>query len=405
MSGGGIGGTLGGLLGAALAPETGGLSLAIPAITGAAGAAAGGALTGDKNILKDALMGGITSGLGAGFNSLTGDATGIAGSLNGDLPSWLGGASSATNNLIPNAIDGVSGTGTDLGLSLGNAGTGAASTFGPDVSSQFLQAAGGAGNSAATGAATSAAMQGAVGAGTPSIFSNITQWAAKNPLQAAILGNSALTGIQGLIPKKQVNVAQNRANVLASDPNFSNPNLPAYHMQNTATPYSGNWYTYGETPQTPLYNGQLVPGYARGGRVKGYAAGGPMMPPQGMPPLAAPQPSMQQGPVNPLMVKAAHNIGVAIGKHIKGNKMNPLTPPGQVNGPGGGQDDAVPAKLSDGEYIVPSETVSQLGDGSTTAGAKKLDGMVHKIRMHKTGKSSFPPRAKNPLAYIKKAKV
>jgi hypothetical protein len=77
------------------------------------------------------------------------------------------------------------------------------------------------------------------------------------------------------------------------------------------------------------------------------------------------------------------------------------TPTGPVRGKGKGQDDAVPARLSDGEYIVPSEVVSMLGDGSSRAGGKELDKMVTAIRAQKTSKGSgFPPKAKSPLAYI-----
>jgi hypothetical protein len=40
-----------------------------------------------------------------------------------------------------------------------------------------------------------------------------------------------------------------------------------------------------------------------------------------------------------------------------------------------------------------------LGDGSTEAGGRKLQHMVHKVRQHKATKK-FPPKARNPLAYV-----
>ena len=129
------------------------------------------------------------------------------------------------------------------------------------------------------------------------------------------------------------------------------------------------------------------------------------MPPQGAPPpnplmgqAPSAPPMAQNRPVNPLALAAAHKVGIAIGRHLK-KRMQ--TPPGKVHGAGGGQDDAIPARLSDGEYIVPSDAVSKLGDGSTNAGGKKLDQLVHHVRVHKSG-SGFPPKAKNPLAYIPK---
>lgn len=75
-----------------------------------------------------------------------------------------------------------------------------------------------------------------------------------------------------------------------------------------------------------------------------------------------------------------------------------------AKGGGSGRDDTIHAKLSDGEYVMDAETVSLLGDGSTTAGAHKLDEMRAKIREHK-GKSMatgrFSSNAKSPLTYLK----
>lgn len=98
MSGSGIGGTLGTALAIGLAPETGGLSLALPAVGGAAGSALGGALTGDKNLWKDALLGGIGGGISGGINNLAGNPTGLGNifgtgdGISSSLPSWAGGS-------------------------------------------------------------------------------------------------------------------------------------------------------------------------------------------------------------------------------------------------------------------------------------------------------------------------
>lgn len=75
-------------------------------------------------------------------------------------------------------------------------------------------------------------------------------------------------------------------------------------------------------------------------------------------------------------------------------------------GGGTGRSDEIPAKLSDGEYVMDAETVALLGDGSTNAGAKKLDRMRHELRSHKgkaLAKGKFSPNAKSPLAYLKEA--
>jgi hypothetical protein len=39
-----------------------------------------------------------------------------------------------------------------------------------------------------------------------------------------------------------------------------------------------------------------------------------------------------------------------------------------------------PAAISEGEYIVPADVVSMLGDGSTDAGAKRLYAMMDRIK-------------------------
>lgn len=77
-----------------------------------------------------------------------------------------------------------------------------------------------------------------------------------------------------------------------------------------------------------------------------------------------------------------------------------------VRGGGSGRDDTVNARLSDGEYVMDAETVAMLGDGSTDAGAKRLDHMRAQLRKHKgrtLAKGKFSPNAKSPLAYLKGA--
>jgi hypothetical protein len=53
---------------------------------------------------------------------------------------------------------------------------------------------------------------------------------------------------------------------------------------------------------------------------------------------------------------------------------------GPIRGIGGGQDDLIDAKLSDGEYVFSAQDVSDLGDGSNEAGARKLTAMRKLIR-------------------------
>ncbi len=84
----------------------------------------------------------------------------------------------------------------------------------------------------------------------------------------------------------------------------------------------------------------------------------------------------------------------------------PNAGPEPVRGPGGGQDDQVPARLSPGEYVFDADVVSALGDGNNEHGAALLDAMRERIRAHKRSAppDSIPPKAHAPEKYLKKGK-
>jgi hypothetical protein len=54
-----------------------------------------------------------------------------------------------------------------------------------------------------------------------------------------------------------------------------------------------------------------------------------------------------------------------------------------------------PAALSDGEYVIPADVVSHLGNGNSDAGAKVLDAFLDKVRKTRTGKKQQAPQV-NP---------
>jgi len=66
-----------------------------------------------------------------------------------------------------------------------------------------------------------------------------------------------------------------------------------------------------------------------------------------------------------------------------------------LNGDGDGMSDSIPAvingprpqraALADGEFVIPADVVSHLGNGSTKAGAKRLYQMMDKVRMARVG--------------------
>lgn len=71
---------------------------------------------------------------------------------------------------------------------------------------------------------------------------------------------------------------------------------------------------------------------------------------------------------------------------------------GAVQGSDGGMDDSVdaqsdggePVKLSHGEYVIPADVVSMLGDGNTDAGVAMLDQFLGQVREQKYGKDQQP---------------
>jgi hypothetical protein len=74
-----------------------------------------------------------------------------------------------------------------------------------------------------------------------------------------------------------------------------------------------------------------------------------------------------------------------------------------VQGAGTGRSDEIPAMLSDGEYVFDAETVAMLGDGSSKAGAKRLDDFrvqIRKQKGRKLAKGKISHNAKRPEKYM-----
>jgi len=78
-----------------------------------------------------------------------------------------------------------------------------------------------------------------------------------------------------------------------------------------------------------------------------------------------------------------------------------------LKGPGDGMSDSIPARigrrqparLADGEFVVPADVVSHLGNGSTDAGAKQLYDMMDKVRRARTGNKK-QGREINPRRFV-----
>jgi hypothetical protein len=81
--------------------------------------------------------------------------------------------------------------------------------------------------------------------------------------------------------------------------------------------------------------------------------------------------------------------GLAKGGHLGGYSDGGR----MLKGPGDGMSDNIPAtiagkqpaRLADGEFVIPADVVSHLGNGSTDAGAKQLYAMMNRVRKARTG--------------------
>lgn len=82
----------------------------------------------------------------------------------------------------------------------------------------------------------------------------------------------------------------------------------------------------------------------------------------------------------------------------------------QISGPGDGMSDDVaalingsqPAALADGEFVIPADVVSGLGNGSTDAGARALFDMIDRVRVSRTGRKE-QGKTINPDSHLQHA--
>lgn len=351
----------------------------LPAITGGgAGSAAlmgsalgaGSAALRGGNIAQGALMGGA---LGYGAGSL--DA-GLAGSTSAANYAPV---SNAGTMLSSPASQGVT---SDLGSTYGaNAAANSAAGSAPGMSyDSFGQAVSDNSASAASADPTGAAAQqqsamssqaaaapGAANAPT-SMTSKMMNWIKANPYEAAALGIGGAYTLQGMMK-----------------PNYMTPYTPKTYPGLNAQ-LASNY-----TPYHPMAEGGIVALAAGGMPQVGaqYALSNQNQPQtqsssSGLDALAA-----QYGITPQQVTSAQKTTGYAEGgiTHLNvGGKL--------LSGEGDGMSDSIKANISgqqearlgDGEFVVPADVVSHLGNGSTDAGAKQLYSMMDKVRKARTGR-------------------
>lgn len=204
----------------------------------------------------------------------------------------------------------------------------------------------------------------------------------------------------------------------------STTGMPEDDYESRLKRISPNFRAQGPVQPNPYYSAQYPVYAAGGGLMDAYQGGGPvermanmnsaMSPqgglyPQGMidktqyaTPTQRPtslemletEPSYQRS--NPLVASAGMARGgiADLGSYSDGGRM--------LKGPGDGMSDSIPAtiggkqpaRLADGEFVVPADVVSHLGNGSTDAGAKKLYAMMDRVRQARTGKKKQAPAVK-----------
>jgi len=146
-----------------------------------------------------------------------------------------------------------------------------------------------------------------------------------------------------------------------------------------------DWLTYGMRPELKFFD---------------YATS-----PANPAPVTTPVPGNPAGPImqqrDPMVMAEGGALAAKRGGRSQRTEF-------AVNGPGTGRSDDIPAVLSDGEYVIDAETVALLGDGSSKAGAKKLDDLRVKVRKHKgqkLAKGRFSANAKKPEAYLSGGRI
>jgi len=327
-------------------------ALASIGVTGALGTVAGGALTGASLGGAMSALTGQDIGEGMGMGALTG---GIGGGLTAGLQTLASPAVQAAAS----------------GAGAAGAGAGSIPAMSPVITHTPLETAMGAGAGsipAMSPATTQTALQTATQTAAPSFAEKIGNFAVNNP--------TITSGVGGLLA----------GNVIDSFGSSSTPGLPQY-----SGPLSKfNWA--GPNPTFDPYK-YKARGMATGGitDLDSFGANSQTVP-------NINEVSDPEGYGRPSTRMLASGGISNLGSYSDGGQL--------LKGPGDGVSDDIPAsiggsqpaRLAEGEFVVPARIVSELGNGSTDAGAKKLYDMMNRVQQARgktTGKDNV---AKNSHA-------
>jgi hypothetical protein len=369
-------------------------------------------------------MGAAGGGLGAGFGAAGGTAGGSAGAGAGGAAGGAG-AGSATAALSP-TVTSLAAAPTAGGLYGGLSAAPTAGTFGA------LSAAPTAGTFGALAAPTSGALGGSSGiVGALPVSSALPSAAATAPV-TNVFGYAA--GTPGYLSNTALGTIGG-ASLLgglmqAERDQFGIPGIEPYESTFDASKFQASRPTYAPGGvYTPEYKDYSV---KEGGIIR-LAAGGNFDDESGSDdPVAVPhmadggiagilESAKAQG-LSPEMYQNIYGRGNAIvemEKALREGRMVNMARGGMsslggysdggrmLKGPGDGMSDSIPgviggkqpARLADGEFVVPADVVSHLGNGSTDAGAKQLYSMMDKVRKARTGNKKQGKQI-NPRKYM-----
>lgn len=178
-----------------------------------------------------------------------------------------------------------------------------------------------------------------------------------------------------------------------------------------ASPLAASFNVPVENILAPQFNAQatqdLIKNAAEGGEIRKMNTGGLM-------PMTEVRNRGRQLGLAPTLAKSNLPIlGHRTGGEVQGHNPSFFSPGGlasmsntYVEGEGDGTSDSVEAMLADGEFVIPADVVSKLGNGSSNAGARVLDEFLSTIREHAQNHDpkSLPPNSKGTLAYLSEAK-
>jgi len=99
------------------------------------------------------------------------------------------------------------------------------------------------------------------------------------------------------------------------------------------------------------------------------------------------------GPIMAEQLPSDEGVGSLLSANFAKGGIAQLKKGQYLNGASDGMADKVPAnidgvqeaRLSDGEFVIPADVVSHLGNGNSDAGAKVLKGMLSRVRTARTG--------------------